>query len=906
MPEPDERDTVTSSGSLTPERFAHVRRVFEAALGHPPSERRAYLKGACGGDRALLEEIEGMLIAEAKHGALLDGNISPSSAPEEGRFPAGTVLAERYRILGLLGQGGMGEVYKAFDLVLNQTVALKFLTPTHISEAALNRFRNEVRIARQVSHPNVCRVYDLGMVEGLHFLSMEFIDGEDLSSLLRRIGRLPQDKAVEFTRKICAGLAAAHERGVLHRDLKPANVMIDGRGQPRITDFGLAALAQEIPLSDLRSGTPAYMSPEQKAGKEVTTRSDIYSLGLVLHEMFTGKAPKDTHSAPSELVKDLDPVMERLILRCLDDDPKQRPSSALDVAMALPGGDPIAAALAAGETPSPEMVAASGKKEGFSSRTAVLLVIAAVLGMIGESLLNGKISVLSRAVPEQPPEALAFKAQEILQQLGYREKPDATAYGFEYASDYLSYVQEHHVPNRDALLASQWPAVVGFWYRQHQAPILADAFLMGNPPQFGAVSYDSPANTEPGMTRLILDSKGRLFQLQVIPPSRSGARAATDVPDWISLFHLSGLDQSRFTPASPNQTPPMPFDARAAWTGTFAEGRTEKVRVEAASWEGRPVYFSITGDWGRTKAAISTGEVVLLFIVVALIAGAGWSAWNNLRLGRSDRRGAGRIATVIFFAMTAIWLLETQHVGSFWELHLAVLALSLAGFAAALVWSLYVAIEPHVRRNWPDSLISWTRFEAGRFRDPLIASHILVGLTFRSFVVLDALQLAGSRFWGPWALNPISLTPLNGVPRYISELLFIVVVGTLVVIGLLFMVVWLRLLIRRTTVADIAGSMLLGVSAVSASAGFFENLVLIALNTLSYYALIWLLSRFGLLATWAAVMCGAMITRTPMTFSSWYAGRSAALILFYAAIALWALWMIVAAERKSYAESARA
>jgi serine/threonine-protein kinase len=188
---------------------------------------------------------------------------SPSiSTIEEGRFPAGTVLAGRYRILGLLGHGGMGEVYRAYDLILNQAVALKFLAGGHgqMSEAALARFRNEVRIARQVSHPNVCRVYDIGFIEGMHFLSMEYLDGEDLDSLLRRIGRLPQDKAIEFTRKICAGLSAAHDRGVLHRDLKPANIMIDGRGQARVTDFGLAALAAEIPLSDIRSGTPAYMS----------------------------------------------------------------------------------------------------------------------------------------------------------------------------------------------------------------------------------------------------------------------------------------------------------------------------------------------------------------------------------------------------------------------------------------------------------------------------------------------------------------------------------------------------------------------------------------------------------------------------------------------------------------------
>jgi len=117
-----------------------------------------------------------------------------SGAPDEGRFPAGTVLAGRYRVIGLLGQGGMGEVYRAHDLILNQPVALKFVAAAHMNEAALARFRNEVRIARQVSHPNVCRVYDIGFVEGMHFLSMEYLDGEDLASLLRRIGRLPRTR----------------------------------------------------------------------------------------------------------------------------------------------------------------------------------------------------------------------------------------------------------------------------------------------------------------------------------------------------------------------------------------------------------------------------------------------------------------------------------------------------------------------------------------------------------------------------------------------------------------------------------------------------------------------------------------------------------------------------------------
>ena len=197
------------------------------------------------------------------------------------------MLDGRYRIIGLLGRGGMGEVYRADDLRLGQPVALKFLPDALRDDPVrLAQFHNEVRTARQVSHPNVCRVYDIGEVDGLLYLSMEYVDGEDLATSLRRIGRFPEDKATEIARQLCAGLAAAHERGVLHRDLKPANVMLDGAGQVRIMDFGLAAVGA---VEDIRAGTPAYMAPEQLLGREVTQRSDIYALGLVLYELFTGR-----------------------------------------------------------------------------------------------------------------------------------------------------------------------------------------------------------------------------------------------------------------------------------------------------------------------------------------------------------------------------------------------------------------------------------------------------------------------------------------------------------------------------------------------------------------------------------------------------------------------------------------
>ncbi|MDT7778427.1 MAG: eukaryotic-like serine/threonine-protein kinase, partial [Acidobacteriota bacterium] len=198
-----------------------------------------------------------------------------SDSLDHARFVSGTILNERYRVVGLLGRGGMGEVYRAEDLTLEQSVALKFLPEALSADgAALARFHREVRVARQISHRNVCRVYDIAETEGMHFLSMEYIRGEELSSVLKRFGRLPVDKATEIARQICAGLAAAHSADVLHRDLKPANVMIDENGDVRITDFGLAGLMEEFGAGAALEGTPEYMSPEQLAGRELTARSD--------------------------------------------------------------------------------------------------------------------------------------------------------------------------------------------------------------------------------------------------------------------------------------------------------------------------------------------------------------------------------------------------------------------------------------------------------------------------------------------------------------------------------------------------------------------------------------------------------------------------------------------------------
>lgn len=269
------------------------------------------------------------------------GWLTSSDSISHGRFAPGAVLDGRYRILNLLGRGGMGEVYRADDLRLGQPVALKFLPDAVATDAMrLAQFHNEVRTARQVSHPNICRVYDIGEANGLLFLSMEFVKGEDLATSLRRIGRFPEDKATDIARQLCAGLAAAHERGVLHRDLKPANVMLDEAGKVRLMDFGLATVGA---VEDVRVGTPAYMAPEQLLGRGVTERSDIYALGLVLYELFTGRRAftastlnelieqhqSGSLTPPRAIVPTLDPAIDRAILRALDPDPARRPGSAL-------------------------------------------------------------------------------------------------------------------------------------------------------------------------------------------------------------------------------------------------------------------------------------------------------------------------------------------------------------------------------------------------------------------------------------------------------------------------------------------------------------------------------------------------------------------------------------------------
>lgn len=266
----------------------------------------------------------------------------------------GDNLGPRYQIEALLGKGGMGLVYKARDLELGRTVALKLVRPDLIAdERAMQRFKQELLLSSKISHKNILRIHDLAEVDGLKLISMAYVEGEDLYHLLQREGRLPVEKAVDLARQLCAALGAAHSEGVVHRDLKPHNVMIDREGNALVADFGLAKSLEpgsaEMTQTGQLLGTPRYMSPEQVQGRPVDARTDIYALGLILYEAVTGDIPFNSESFsqmmlarikgkarnPRELNPDIPDYFARIILRCLEPDPNRRYASAREILLDL-------------------------------------------------------------------------------------------------------------------------------------------------------------------------------------------------------------------------------------------------------------------------------------------------------------------------------------------------------------------------------------------------------------------------------------------------------------------------------------------------------------------------------------------------------------------------------------------
>ena len=845
-----------------------------------------------------------------------DGDAGPL---DDGRYTPGTLLADRYRIVARLGQGGMGEVFRADDLKLGVSVALKFL-PRHFANDAkwLRRFHDEVRIAREVAHPHVCRTYDIGEVDGEHFITMEYVDGEDLGILLRRIGRLPKDKAIEIARQLCAGLAAAHDKGVLHRDLKPANVMVDGRGYVRITDFGIAALTEELDRQDVKAGTPAYMAPEQLAGESVSVRSDIYSLGLVLYELFTGREAyhaesvqdlqrmrsSSVPSAPSSFVDDMDPLVERIILRCLEHEPTRRPVSVIAVAAALPGGDPLAMALAAGETPSPEMVAQAGASGGLRPRIAVTCLALFVASILVAVVMRDRLSLLPMIPFDKSAAVLADRGRQIAAELGYPDRPADSAAWFWQDSAYAQHVRDtDDTPNRWDRLASGRPPAIAFSIRTSPKALVPDS-------RTGRVSANHPPFTSAGMTRMELDPEGRLLGFTAVPPRERSPDAteesagAAPVPDWPALFAAADLDMSAFTRAEPILTPPVYCDERAAWLGHWPTAPDEALRVEAGAFEGRPVFFRLSSAWDvasppETAIAQRLLNRVMAVVLFTVLGTTTLLALRNLRASRVDRRGAWRLALYVVCVMMGRWAFSADHAvnaGPFFD------ALFFSFGLGVLMWLLYLVVEPYARRYWPHSIISWTRLLAGRVRDPLVGRDLLFGCVAGGIVAMGRMLLAIAT--GTLDANPqpppleTQLSVLRGGRHVIGRLFEAQEAMTGWLLAFVFLLL-LRIVLRRGWVAVTVFCLLLMTLSTQAftvhpaeePSGWITAVCITALTTV-------MMVRFGLLSLLAMSVTASLLVDAPTTFdfTRWYAGIGLVGPAAALALAGYGFWIALAGQ----------
>lgn len=835
------------------------------------SESSAYCS-ACGNE--LRAGLAATVARQPDDDPLGGGSVPKSRAgsSHHGRFLPGTNVAGRYRIVSLVGKGGMGEVYRADDLKLGHTVALKFL-PRELSSdpKMLEYFHSEVRLTRQISHPNVCRVYDIGEAGGQHFLSMEYIDGEDLRVLLRRIGRVPKDKGVQIAQQLCAGLAAAHDLGVLHRDLKPANIMLDGRGRVRITDFGLAKLVEECADGEI-AGTPSYMAPEQLIRGEATIQSDLYSLGLILYEVFTGEAvhakgsipelirahEQSSPSRPSDLLEDMDPVVERALLRCLEKEPHDRPQSARAVAASLPGGDPLAAALAAGETPSPELIASAGGTGRLSLGTGGGLFAALCLALLAIPFVAEWMDVLEFGrYRDAKPAVLEQNAREWIRKFGFEAPRADSVYGYSKGKTDQKAIE--------------------FWYRQSSQPLISETPSALQISRSWAVTPDNPPLIDPGMVRVRLDAGARfdsgeqLLELLAMPQEDSLPATSDMQPNWSELIEATGLDPVSLERVLDSDwpthwRPPFDVDAVSAWT---ARQSNDDHIILLASRDGKLVYFRrAVDDSSRALQGFRFREEKqykiagrLRFLVILGLAGV--LVFRNLRLRRCDTRGATRYALYYLAIEMLLWVVAVHHSGDLLAEVIVVGDYTAHAVGAAFrLWLYYIAIEPYVRRLWPDLFISWSRVLNGQPGDPLVGRDVLVGcLTGVVFILLTSWP--GTM---PDRMDPDTITSGSAT---LARLLGAQQIAMMYALYQLASLLVLRVIFRNTIVAGFV-FIILYVVFMAKPEWSWEFYVV---NFAWAAVMVFLYVRFGLIAVMASWLSGLLLLGFPFTteLSAWYA-----------------------------------
>jgi serine/threonine-protein kinase len=517
---------------------------------------------------------------------------------------------------------------------------------------------------------------------------------------------------------------------------------------------------------------------------------------MILYELFTGKRVfqaktiadyREHHRTsrpvdPSTFIAGFDPGIERVILDCLAKDPATRPASVRAVAHALPGGDPLAAAIALGKTPSPELIAAAGEQAGLKPMVALILLATLLAAVAVYTGTSGRLSPLRALPAESSPELLKARAREILRSFHYSDEPGDEASGF-IESEVLHAVRESGLrrslssPSRPAATVSDPAAFGQWWYRESPRPLINSDFF-----SLGRVDVDAPAHVISGMTTVWLDLNGRLTAFEAVAPQVSAPDTGPSQPDWGALFTAAGLEPSRFQRIAPEWNPPVYADARAAWSGSSASSPEVPLRLEASAALGRIVTFRIVSPWttparmerqpaprgalGVLVAMSAIGMIVLVGVVLL--------ARHNLRSGRGDLKGARRVGVWIFGLAVAGSLLEAHYpsptdipaVASSFQTVIMVIGFALV--LSSVVCLMYVALEPQARRWWPESMVTWSRLLAGRWRDPLLGRDLLVGGVFGTVIQIARLiQLIGASPRTVAVLFSVSPLSISTAPRFL-------------------------------------------------------------------------------------------------------------------------------------------
>jgi serine/threonine-protein kinase len=699
---------------------------------------------------------------------------------------------------------------------------------------------------------------------------------------------------------LCAGLAAAHDRGVIHRDLKPQNIMINKRGEVVIMDFGLAAIASELNGAEARNGTPAYMSPEQIKGSGVTAKSDLYALGLVLYELFTGKRPFDAQNLQQlmdlqesvqltsmiSVAADIDPAVEKIIRRCLDPDPSRRPASALGVLAALPGGDPLAAALAAGETPSPELVAAAGKVEGMPRRYSVpCLALVAVLLVMTIPIREARTAMVHGGL-DQSPDVLAHQGRQIAASLGYPQKPDDTAVWLEHRTDILSHLHARPAPRKwDEWLV--WEPSIAAYYRESPLPMVAEPDA--------EVDFQHPAFSTPGMTRSVLDGNGRLLSFATVPRTFDGPAVPPVAPE--TVFHAARLEMAAFRESTPLVVPATAFDLWRAWKGPHPDFPDMQLQVEMAWWKGRIVSARVLYPWQQQPAAapaVTTIHARDIWIAVLTAMGAFFiirRARHNWTRGRADRVGAFHVALASFLLQAIAWVGAFHPAADMALFDVFIIAVAEWLLGAATLWFAYLALEPEVRARWPHSIVTWNRVLAGRWLDAQVGSHVLIGAAMGSgiWIFFKAMTIFFFKNHEP-ANWDVSLEGLLGARHWIGMQASFANSALETGLFVFLTIFGMRQLLRNEILAALAAAAMFTLLQHEVSGP--EWWLIGALYLVATAALIFGLLRFGLVATIAGSFFIDALNAMPLgsDWNAWYMPAAIASFLLLLGISVLAFW----------------